>query len=131
MTSGQRGQRKMLLATPLLFVGGVLPWLYSPVGPISGLRGAGLWVFYVGMLALAGALLPPRFRPASLVQALIVAAVAIILPLWQVGRMVSLVGFAGWAPGPGLVMSFGGGVVCAVAARELWRHTPSTGADEV
>ena len=110
-------------------VGGVLPWLYSPVGPISGLRGAGLWVFYVSLLALAGALLPPRFRPASLVQALVVAAVAIALPVWQVGRVVSLVGFAGWAPGPGLVMSFGGGVVCAVAARELWRPSTETARD--
>lgn len=101
-------------------VGGALPWLYSPVGPISGLRGAGLWIFYVGLLALAGALLPPRFRLAALVQALIVAAVAIALPVWQVGRVVSLVGFAGWAPGPGLVMTFGGGVLCAIAARDLY-----------
>ena len=101
-------------------VGGALPWLYSPVGPISGLRGAGLWIFYVGLLALAGGLLPPRFRPAALVQAVIVAAVAIALPVWQVWRMISLVGFAGWAPGPGLVMTFGGGVLCAIAARDLY-----------
>ncbi len=78
-----------------------------------------MWIFYVGLLALAGGLLPPRFRLAALVQALIVAAVAIALPVWQVGRMISLVGFAGWAPGPGLVMTFGGGMLCAIAARDL------------
>jgi len=83
------------------------------------MRGPGLWTFYASLLALAGALLPPRFHVAALVQAGLVALIAIALPVWQVGRVITLVGFGGWAPGPGLVMTLGGGVLCAVAARDL------------
>ncbi len=113
------GQRRLLLASVALILGGWLPWLYTGVGAISGARGAGLWVFYAGLLALAGALLPPRFARASLVQAIGVAVVAMVLPLWQVWRMLDLVGLQGWLPGPGLVMSFFGGVLCTLAARDL------------
>ncbi|CAN5467498.1 hypothetical protein BH23ACT6_BH23ACT6_09850 [soil metagenome] len=108
-----------MLASLLLIFGGWLPWLYTGLGTISGARGAGLWVFYAGLLALAGGLLPPRFATASLLQAVIVAATAIVLPVWQVGRVLALVGTQGWLPGPGLVMSFFGGVLCALAARDL------------
>lgn len=76
-------------------------------------------MFYAGLLALAGALLPPRFGLAALVQAVVVALVAMGLPLWQVWRVLNLVGTQGWLPGPGLVMSFFGGVLCALAARDL------------
>ncbi|HKJ11449.1 MAG TPA: hypothetical protein VJ976_03565 [Ornithinimicrobium sp.] len=113
------GQRRLLVASLLLVFGGWLPWLYTGVGTVSGARGAGLWVFYAGLLALAGALLPPRFSTASLVQALVVAAAGMALPAWQVARMLALVGMQGWLPGPGLVMSFFGGVLCALAARDL------------
>lgn len=85
------------------------------------MRGPGLWTFYASLLALAGALLPPRFRVAALVQAVFVAIVAVAFPVWQVGRVITLVGFGGWAPGPGLVMTLGGGVLCAVAARDLFQ----------
>ena len=120
MTLLRRGQRRLLLATPLLIIGGWLPWLYTPAGPISGIRGAGLWIFYAGLLALAGALVQPRFRTAALVQAVVVAVAAIALPLWQIGRLLNLVGLAGWVPGPGLVMTLGGGALCALATRDLW-----------
>lgn len=115
------GQRRLLLAAVLLILGGWLPWLYTGAGPISGIRGAGLWIFYAGILALAGAVLPPRFGTAAMIQAAIVAAAGIALPLWQVLRVLNLVGVQGWAPGPGLVLSFAGGVLCAIATRELYR----------
>ncbi len=102
-------------------MGAFLPWLYTPVGPVIGMRGPGLWTFYASLLALSGALLPLRFRMVALVQAGLVAAVAIAFPVWQVARVFSLVGVGGWAPGPGLVMTLGGGVLCAVAARDLLR----------
>lgn len=108
-----------MFATILLLVGAFLPWLYTPVGPLSGIRGAGLWTLYAALLALAGALLPARFTVLAVVQAVIVSVAAIALPLWQAARVFSLVGTQGWAPGPGLVMTFGGGVLCALAARDL------------
>ncbi len=110
--------------------GGWLPWLYTPAGTISGIRGAGLWVFYSALLALAGALLPPRFRSAAMIQGVLVAAVGIVLPVWQVWRVFALVGTAGWAPGPGLVMTFGGGVLCALAARDLFADRSQKSAAE-
>lgn len=119
MTPQRRGKRRLLLATGLLLVGAFLPWLYTPAGPIVGMRGPGLWTFYASLLALAGAMLPVRFRTAALVQAGLVAIVAIALPVWQVGRVLALVGIGGWAPGPGLVMTLGGGVLCVVAALDL------------
>jgi hypothetical protein len=125
------GQRRLLAASLLLIFGGWLPWLYTGVGTISGARGAGLWVFYAGLLALAGGLLPPRFSTASLVQAALVAVVGMILPLWQVGRMLSLVGTQGWLPGPGLVMSFFGGLLCALAARDLLAARAGGGAPSI
>lgn len=123
------GQGRLLLAAGLLVVGGWLPWLYTGAGPVSGIRGPGLWTFYAGLLALAGGLLPARWSPAALVQAFVCALVALGLPLWQVAHVLSLVGTQGWAPGPGLVMTVAGGVLCGVAARQLHRarlrSTPS------
>lgn len=115
------GQRRLLLASVLLILGGFLPWLYTFAGTVSGIRGAGLYTFYAGMLALAGALLPARWSAAAMLQAVIVAVPGIVLPVWQVVRMLTLVGAQGWAPGPGLVMTFAGGVLCAIAARDLYR----------
>lgn len=112
------GQGRLLGAAALLVVGAVLPWLYTPVGPVTGLRGAGLWTFYASMLALAGGLLP--HRTVAAVQALVVGVVAVALPAWQAIHVLSLVGTGGWSPGPGLVMTLGAGVLCVVAARQLF-----------
>lgn len=129
VTHRRRGQRRLLLATVLLILGGWLPWLYTPAGPLSGIRGAGLWTFYAGMLALAGGLLPARFTTAALVQAGIVAVVAFALPIWQVARVLGLVGVQGWAPGPGLVMTLGGGALCALAVRDLMKAREASALD--
>jgi hypothetical protein len=102
----------------MALLGGFLPWMYTGLGSISGARGAGLWVAYVAMLGLAGALLP--FRRAAAVQAWVMGTVALVLPLWQVVHLVNLVGFSGWLPGPGLVMSAGAGVLALLAGRQLW-----------
>lgn len=120
------GQRRLLLASVLLILGGWLPWLYTFAGTVSGIRGAGLYIFYAGLLALAGALLPPRLCTLALVQAVLVAVPGVVLPVWQVVRMLTLVGTQGWAPGPGLVMTFAGGVLCAIAARDLHRSRQAT-----
>lgn len=112
------GQGRLLGAAAMLLVGALLPWLYTPTGPVTGMRGAGLWTFYASMLALAGGLVPRRTLAA--VQGVVVGVVAIALPVWQVVRPLQLVGTQGWAPGPGLVMTLAAGVLCLVAARQLF-----------
>lgn len=113
----QPGQGQLLGVAALLVVGAFLPWLYTPVGQVSGFGGPGRWTFYVGMLALAGGLVPlPRL---AAVQGAICGLVGIALPVWQVVHVLRLVGTEGWYPGPGLVLTFGGGVLALVAARRL------------
>jgi hypothetical protein len=103
-------------------LGAFLPWVYTGLGSVSGARGAGLWVFYAATLGLAGALVP--LRRLAAVQAVVLAAVAIALPLWQVGHLLSLVGLQGWLPGPGLLLCLGGGVLAAKAALALLTSRP-------
>jgi hypothetical protein len=55
----------------------------------------------------------------SVVNGFLVAAVAVGLPAYHLLRMWSQVGFSGWMPGPGAVLSVAGGVLCAIGAREL------------
>lgn len=108
----------LLGVAALLMIGGFLPWLYTPIGQVSGIRGPGLWGFYAGMLALAGGIVPlPRL---AVVQALICGAVGVVLPVWQVIHVLGLVGTQGWYPGPGLVLTLGGGVLSLNAARTLY-----------
>ena len=103
-------------------IGALLPWVYTGVGAVSGARGAGLWVFYAAALGLAGALV--RRRRLAAVQALVLAVVAVGLPLWQVVHLLSLVGLSGWLPGPGLLLCFGGGMLAAKAAHSLLTTRP-------
>ncbi|WP_256842979.1 hypothetical protein [Ornithinimicrobium cryptoxanthini] len=111
------GQKRMLGASVMILVGAFLPWLYTPLGNFTGMNGPGLWTATVGMLALAGALVP--LRRLAIGQALIAAAVAVVIPVWQFWHMFSLVGFAGWMPGPGLLLTAVGGLLCGIAAWQL------------
>jgi hypothetical protein len=106
-------------AVLMVVMGSFMPWVDTAVGAISGAQGAGLWSFYAAMLGLAGALVPSR-RIGG-VQGAIMAAAAIGLVTWQVVHLLRLVGFEGWAPGPGLVFVFGGGVLAAVASSRMLR----------
>lgn len=117
------GQMRLLAASAMILVGAFLPWLHTYLGNVGGMRGPGLWTATVGMLALAGALVPVRIL--AVVQALAAAAICIALPLWQFTRLFRLVGMQGWTPGPGLVLTLAGGVLCAVAAWQLWSHRPA------
>lgn len=107
----------------MVLFGSFLPWIDTAVGSVSGARGAGIWTFYAAMLGLAGALIP--LRRAAAVQAAIFAAVAVLIPVWQVVHLLSRVGTQGWLPGPGLVMVLGGGVLAATAAAQLFRPPPT------
>jgi hypothetical protein len=118
------GQMRLLAASLMILLGAFVPWLYTPLGTITGMRGPGLWTATVAMLALAGALVPARLRLLAIVQALAAAAVSVVLPVWQFVHMFSLVGMSGWMPGPGLLLTFAGGILCGVAAWQLWTVRP-------
>ncbi|MPZ74467.1 MAG: hypothetical protein GEU74_14795 [Nitriliruptorales bacterium] len=104
----------------MIVFGSLLPWVMTPFGNLSGVRGAGLWTLCLGMLGIPGAVL--RRRAAVLWHAVVVAAPAVVLPAWQLARLVELnlqAGTFGAAvPGIGLVLTFGGG---ALAGRAAWR----------
>lgn len=128
------GQPRLLGAGAFMVLGGWLPWLYTELGTVSGAVGLsrtlvlgvapGLWVFYFGLLAVAGGILPPRLRTAAAVQGLIAGVVGLVLPLWQAAMLWSLVGTEGWLPGPGLVMSAFGGLLALMSARQLMMVQP-------
>lgn len=104
----------------MVTIGSFMPWLDTAVGTVSGARGAGLWTFYAAMLGLAGALVP--LRSMAIVQGAVLAVVAVAIPVWQLVHVVSLVGTAGWMPGPGLVLVLGGGVVAGFAVNKMRTH---------
>lgn len=108
-----------MTATVLVALGSFLPWVHTALGNVPGYAGAGLWTFYFSMLGFAGMLLP--WLRAAGVQAAVMGAVAVALPAWQLIRLASLVGFDGWLPGFGLLMTLGGGALAFVAAYRLLR----------
>jgi hypothetical protein len=112
-----RGQKQLLGATVMVLFGAFMPWVSTSVGSVSGMHGAGVWTFYAAMLGLAGALIPWLRLAAA--QAAVLAAAAVALPAWQVLHLLGRVGTQGWLPGPGLVLTFGGGVLAASAATAL------------
>lgn len=112
------GQKRLLAASVLILVGAFLPWFYTPFATFTGMRGPGLWTATVGLLALAGAIVPVRIL--AVLQAAAAAAICVALPVWQFFRLFNLVGMQGWTPGPGLVLTLGGGVLAGVAAWQLW-----------
>ncbi|MCA1780685.1 MAG: hypothetical protein ABR500_15680 [Dermatophilaceae bacterium] len=127
------GRKRMLWATIALFLGAFLPWMYTPVGNVSGIGvlgdlmlpgQPGAWVLYSAFMALAAALAP--WRIFSVVNGFIVTTVAVGLPVYHLVRMFARVGFDGWTPGPGAVLAVAGGVLCFIGARELLTLTEAT-----
>lgn len=117
------GRRRLGLAVGMVMIGSFMPWISTALGNLSGAGGPGIWTFYASMLGLGGALLPMRRLGA--VQAAILSAVAVALPVWQLARVFDIVGFGGWMPGPGLVLVLGGGVLAGAAAVQLYRDAPA------
>ena len=114
-----RASRHLLGAALMILVGAFLPWVATGAGNVAGVRGAGLWTMYAAVLGVAGAII--RSHGLAAIHAGLLALVATALPLWQVVHLLSKVGFEGWLPGAGLVLTFGGGVVAAFAAVSLMR----------
>ncbi|MCW4352498.1 hypothetical protein ONR57_04180 [Hoyosella sp. YIM 151337] len=116
-----QGRRQLAGAVAMVVFGSFLPWISTAVENVSGVRGPGLWTFYVALLGLAGAVLPAALRRLAGIQAAVMSVVCVMLPVWQLVHVLNLVGTSGWMPGPGLVLVFGGGVLAAVAAARLLR----------
>ena len=117
-------QRMLLFASAGVIVGSFLPWVTVNMGAtFGGFAGAGLYTFYVGVLGLAGGLVPMRWP--AIVQGAVMAAVAIALPVWQVVRLLSKVGVSGWVPGTGLIVVFVSGLLAALATFRIWSDEPS------
>lgn len=110
---------RLLGASLMVLFGSFLPWVYTGAGNVSGIRGAGLWTLYAAFLGIAAAII--RWPRVAAVHAGILAVAATGLPLWQLLHLLSQVGLAGWMPGAGLVLTFGGGVLAGFAAVGLWR----------
>jgi hypothetical protein len=111
------GQQTLLWASILITVGAFLPWLMTSFGTFGGMRGAGSWTVFAGVIGIGASLM--RRRRMVYVHAVGIAAIAIALPLWQVVHLLGTVGWRGWLPGIGLLMTFGGGIAIARATLEL------------
>lgn len=114
-------QRMLLVASIGIIVGSFMPWIETGIGTFHGFAGPGLYLFYAGVLGLGGALVPLRWP--AVIQAGLLAAVAIALPLWQIVKLLARVGFQGWTPGFGLMIVLGCGVWAAQIAVRLARPT--------
>jgi hypothetical protein len=111
------GQQTLLWASILITIGAFLPWLMTSFGTFGGMRGAGTWTVFAGVIGIGASLM--RRRRWVHVHAIAIAAIAIALPLWQVVHLLGTVGPRGWLPGIGLIMTFVGGVAIARATLEL------------
>lgn len=111
------GQQTLLWASILITVGAFLPWLMTGVGTFTGMRGAGTWTVFVGVIGIGASMM--RSRRLVLIHAVGIAAIAIVLPLWQVVHLLGLVGLRGWMPGIGLIMTLVGGIAVARASVTL------------
>lgn len=113
-------QRQLLVAAFGVIVGSFLPWVTVNTGlSYGGFAGAGLYTFYLGVLGIAGGLVPRRRL--AVVQGGIVALGAVGLPLWQLLHLISRVGFGGWLPGAGLIMVLASGLLAGLSTWQLIR----------
>lgn len=116
-------QRMLALLAAGVIVGSFMPWIETGLGTYRGFAGPGQWLFYAGVLGLGAGLVP--VRALALVQGAVMAVAAIALPLWQIGRLVRLVGFQGWSPGLGLMLILGCGVMAVRVTAMLARQPES------
>lgn len=113
-------QLRLLLASSVVIIGSFLPWVVTGFGTYRGIAGPGLWTFYAGIFGIAGALIP--MRRIAVLHGVALTAAALFLPLWQVQRLVTNVGFDGWTPGFGLGIVLIAGVVGGSATMTMWRN---------
>lgn len=113
----------MMVGGLLVVVGSMLPWALTPIAPLSGLVGPGLWTIGAGFIALAGAVLP--YRRIAIAHAGLGATVSLALVTWQLGHLVYLSAItAAWGqllPGMGMVMVTGGAVILVRSCLRMYR----------
>lgn len=113
------GQGRLIVASILIALGAVIPWLQTGLGTLYNPQY--LWLFVFGFVALSGGLVP--WRPVAFWHAVAAAVVTLGLSAWYVWQLVTdivtRVGFSGWLPGPGMVLTIAGGIVAIGAARTL------------
>ncbi|HUG86894.1 MAG TPA: hypothetical protein VMM13_20155 [Euzebya sp.] len=110
------GQNALLFASLSLAVASFLPWVDTAFGSFSGMAGAGLYTFYAGVWGIAGSLMP--WRRIALVHAVVVTAMAVLLPAWQIASLVGRDLGGGWFPGTGIMLAIASG---SLAARAVWQ----------
>jgi hypothetical protein len=109
------GARLLLGASLLAAVASLLPWIMTPFATFWGLDGPGRFTLYAAMIGLAGAL--ARRPRLVLPHALVLAAAAIALPVWQLARVATLCPPGGCLPSIGLLLTLLAG---ATALRAAW-----------
>lgn len=112
------GQGKLLVASALILVGALLPWLQT--GFSTPRHPHFLWLFVIGFVALSGGLVP--LRRLAFWHGVATAVVALGMTAWylvELADLVARVGFSGWMIGPGLVLTAAGGALAIIAARTL------------
>lgn len=107
----------MLIASVVVIVGSVLPWVDTVAGVFLGVEGAGLWTLAAGGIGLAGGIL--RHRGLVIAHAAVLALVPTVLATWQLMRLLSLCGGGACAPGIGLGLVLFGGIFAIAALRQL------------
>lgn len=112
-------QRMLALLALGIVVGSFMPWVETMLGTYRGFAGPGQYLFYAGVLGLGAGLVPVRVL--ALAQGALMAAVAVVLPLWQILHLATKVGFQGWAPGTGLLLVLGCGVLAARTVTQVAR----------
>lgn len=112
-----RGQRRMLIASVIVIVGSVLPWVDTVAGVFLGVEGAGLWTLAAGGIGLAGGVL--RRRRLVIAHAVVVAVVPLVLATWQLMRLLGLCGGGACVPGIGLGLVLFGGILAIAALHQL------------
>lgn len=112
-------QRLLLLVSAGVILGAFMPWIETGLGTYRGFAGPGPYLFYAGVLGLGAGLVP--VRALAVVQGAVVAVAAVGLPVWQVVRLATRVGFEGWAPGLGLLLVLGCGVMATKVTIDLAR----------
>jgi hypothetical protein len=119
------GQSRLLLAAAAILIGSFLPWVDTAFGAFSGMAGPGVWTFYAGVIALAGAMI--RRRGLALAHAWVAGVICVALPLWQAGRLLQICGGGACAPASGLVLVLGAGVYACLQARRMGQPVARTG----
>ncbi len=119
---GHPRQKVLLLVGFGVAVGAFLPWLETPLGTYRGFAGPGEYLFYAGVIGIAAGLVP--IRVLAVTQGAVLSVVALAIPLWQVIKLVSTVGFDGWVPGVGMMLILGCGLMAARVTVAMARRPP-------